>query len=207
MGRIAVVDYSMGNLHSMAKALLRVAPSARVVVTSDPEEIARAERVVFPGVGALADCMAALDQLGLKEAVVEAAREKPFLGVCLGLQALFEWSEEGAREGLGILEGKVVRFPRAHRSGERLKVPHMGWNRVFPLNDHPLWRGIEPGSWFYFVHSYYVPLCQESAAVCEYGLEFSAAVARENLFAVQFHPEKSQKKGLQLLENFVHWKP
>ena len=212
MATIAVVDYQMGNLHSMAKALERVAPRASIVVTASPREIERASRVVFPGVGALSDYMAALERVGLREVVSQAAREKPFLGVCLGLQALFEWSEEGRTQGLGILKGKVVRFPRNHRSrrGERLKVPHMGWNQIFPRDPaHPLWRGIQPGSWFYFVHSYYVRPAEEGlvAARCEYGFPFPAAVCRANLVAVQFHPEKSQDKGLHLLENFVHWSP
>lgn len=211
MPKVAVIDYQMGNLHSMAKALERVAPRACIVVTSSPQEIKQADRVVFPGVGALADCMQALDTLGLRESVVRAAQEKPFLGVCLGLQALFEWSEEGETEGLGILPGKIVRFPRDHRSrrGERLKVPHMGWNRVFPIREHPLWEGIPAGSWFYFVHSYYA-LPEKAAtilATCEYGFDWTAATGGDNLFAVQFHPEKSQCVGLKLLENFINWNP
>ncbi len=205
---IAVVDYGMGNLHSVAKALEHVAPDANVVVTGNPETIRAAVRVVFPGQGAAPDCMAEIRALGLEEAIREAARSKPFLGICMGLQVLFEHSEEGPTPCLGLLPGRVVRFPEDLREadGSRLKVPHMGWNNVYQ-RPHPLWRGIADGARFYFVHSYYVQPARQEDAVgfSRYGVEFACACARDNLFAVQFHPEKSARDGLQLLANFVRW--
>lgn len=206
---IAVVDYGMGNLRSVSKAVEHVAPSLNVVVTSEPDEVRAARRVVFPGQGAMPDCMRELDARGLRPAVLEAARSKPFLGICIGLQMLFEMSEEGNVPGLGLLKGSVVRFP-AHglgASGERLKVPHMGWNQVQQTLEHPLWSGIAQGTRFYFVHSYY-PAPSKRELIAGYSLypfPFACAVARENLFAVQFHPEKSQEAGLRLLSNFVQW--
>jgi glutamine amidotransferase len=207
---IAVVDYGMGNLRSVAKALEHVAPGASVVVTSDPEVIAGAGKVVFPGVGAMPDCIRELEQRGLKTAVVEAARTKPFLGICLGMQALFEFSEEGNVAGLGILPGTVRRFPAdqmVDAKGQKLKVPHIGWNEVHQAMDHPLWAGIPDGSRFYFVHSYYVEAGGPDlvAAFTPYPFSFASAVARGNIFAVQFHPEKSQSAGLKLLGNFALW--
>lgn len=209
---IAVIDYGMGNLRSVAKAIEHVAAGLPVVVTADPAIVARAERVVFPGQGAMPDCMRELEARGLRPAVLEAARNKPFLGICIGEQMLFTRSEEGQAAGLGIFPGTVERFPVAHRdrlSGERLKVPHMGWNRVAQTQAHPLWAGIADCSRFYFVHSYCVqapdsPLCAGST---DYGLRFTSAVAADNIFAVQFHPEKSARDGLQLLHNFVGWRP
>jgi glutamine amidotransferase len=204
---IAVVDYGMGNIRSVSKALERVAPQARVVVTADPDAIRAAERVVVPGQGALPDCMRQLAASGAREAVIEAARQKPFLGVCVGMQMLFEHGEEGDTPGLALLAGEVPRLPDARASG--LKVPHMGWNEVLPQRAHALWQGIAAGTRFYFVHSYY-PAPREAAlvaALCLYGVAFTCAVARDNIFAVQFHPEKSQTVGLQLLSNFVHWRP
>ncbi|MCS6786581.1 MAG: imidazole glycerol phosphate synthase subunit HisH [Thiobacillaceae bacterium] len=207
---IAVIDYGMGNLHSVAKALEHVAPHARVVVTSEPAALAAADRVVFPGQGAAPDCMRAIDALGLREAILQAARNKPLLGICMGLQVLFEASEEGDTACLGVLPGRVVRFPRELRAhdGTRLKVPHMGWNSV-RQNAHPLWTGIPDGARFYFVHSYYVVPAQPELAVgySAYPDEFVCACARANLFAVQFHPEKSARDGLRLLENFTRWNP
>ncbi len=207
---IAVVDYGMGNLRSVAKALEHVAPGSAVVITSDPEMVARAQRVVFPGVGAMSSCVHELDQRGLRQAVIEAAASKPFLGICLGMQALFEFSEEGDAEGLGVLRGKVRRFPAeamVDGQGEKLKVPHVGWNKVHSTLSHPLWRDILPGARFYFVHSYYVePVVPDVvAAFTHYPFAFASAIARDNLFAVQFHPEKSQAAGLALLRNFVRW--
>lgn len=210
--RIAVVDYGMGNLRSVAKALEHVAPRAEVRVSSDPAEIARAGRVVVPGQGAMPDCMRELEARGLREAVLEAARARPFLGICIGLQMLFDWSEEGGARGLGLFAGAVRRFsePLADpASGARLKVPHMGWNQVRQTAAHALWQGIADGARFYFVHSYYA---DEAAAgvrsgSTDYGIVFTCAVARNNIFAVQFHPEKSQAAGLQLLSNFIHWQP
>lgn len=213
MTSVAVVDYGMGNLRSVCKAIEHVAPGKSVVITSDPEVVARAERVVFPGQGAMPDCMRELDARGLREAVVQAAASRPFLGICIGQQMLFEHSEEGNVPGIGILPGEVVRFPgrgaMVGADGCHLKVPHMGWNEVIARNQHPLWRGIAPASRFYFVHSYYVvpAVAADIAADTDYGLRFTSAVARDNIFAVQFHPEKSAQAGLMLLENFVGWKP
>ena len=206
--KIAVVDYGMGNLRSVSKALEHVAPEASVVVTARPEDVLAAERVVVPGQGAMPDCMRELRARGLADAVVEATRTKPFLGICIGMQMLFEHGEEGDTAGLGVLAGTVPRFVPPV-GGVRLKVPHMGWNEVFQARGHALWNGIADASRFYFVHSYY-PAPRDPAVTageCVYGLRFTCAVARDNLFAVQFHPEKSQSAGLQLLHNFVHWRP
>ncbi|WP_333842105.1 imidazole glycerol phosphate synthase subunit HisH [Pelomicrobium sp.] len=209
-GRIAVVDYGMGNLRSVAKALEHVSPDARVEITRDPAVVEAADRVVFPGQGAMPDCMRELTATGLREAVVAAAREKPFLGICIGLQMLFEWSEEGNVAGLAVLPGKVLRFPShamVDAEGRKLKVPHMGWNQVYPVIEHPLWRGIPTDARFYFVHSYY-PEPGDPGLVAAYSLypfAFTCAVAHGNVFAVQFHPEKSQAVGLQLLANFIAW--
>ena len=207
---IAVVDYGMGNLRSVAKALEHVAPAKAIVVTSDPAAIRAAGRVVFPGQGAMPDSMRAMDARGLRAPLLEAANSKPFLGLCIGLQMLFERSEEGDTPGLGILAGKVVRFPAAtalNGQGEKLKVPHMGWNQVYQTVSHPMWDGIPDGSRFYFVHSYYVdtPDPELVAGTSRYPSSFTCAVARNNIFAVQFHPEKSQSAGLRLLSNFVSW--
>ncbi|HEX2199581.1 MAG TPA: imidazole glycerol phosphate synthase subunit HisH [Burkholderiales bacterium] len=202
--RIAVVDYGMGNLRSVAKAIEHVAPHADVAVTSDANRIGEAERVVVPGQGAMGDCMRQLAQSGAREAVLEAARRKPFLGICVGLQMLFEHGEEGDTDGLGVLPGEVPRF-----RVPGLKVPHMGWNEVAQARTHPLWSQIADGSRFYFVHSYYPAPGDGSltAGTAVYGKPFTCAVARDNIFAVQFHPEKSQSAGLQLLSNFVRWRP
>ncbi|MFZ4499759.1 MAG: imidazole glycerol phosphate synthase subunit HisH [Burkholderiales bacterium] len=213
-GRIAVVDYGMGNLRSVAKALEYVAPGARVEATADAAAIAAADRVVFPGQGAMPDAMRELRARDLVTVLRDAIAAKPFLGICLGLQALFEHSEEGDCHGLGILPGRVRRFAPpagAHSGGERLKVPHMGWNTVTQTPQaggvHPLWQGIADDSRFYFVHSYYVEPADPAlaAGTSEYPGRFCCAVARESLFATQFHPEKSQAAGLALLRNFVNW--
>ena len=210
MADIAVVDYGMGNLRSVQQALRTVAPNASIVVTDDPHEVAQASRVVFPGQGAMPDCMRELDARGLRAAVLEAAHNKPFLGICIGLQMLFEHSAEGNIPGLGILKGSVVRFASNLRDeqGNKLKVPHMGWNQVHH-NEHPLWDNIAQDARFYFVHSYYVQPqdVQLAQATSSYPQPFTCAVARDNLFAVQFHPEKSQSAGLTLLRNFVSWDP
>jgi glutamine amidotransferase len=208
---IAVIDYGMGNLRSVSKALEHVAPGVRVLVTSDPREVAAADRVVFPGQGAMPDCMRELAARGLRPAVLEATRNKPFLGLCIGLQMLFEASEEGDTPGLAVLPGTVRRFPAAtmrNAPGGPLKVPHMGWNQV-QTNDHPLWADIPQGSRFYYVHSYYADTTDPDlvAGTTTYGFPFTCAAARDNIFAVQFHPEKSQAAGLRLLANFVNWKP
>jgi imidazole glycerol-phosphate synthase subunit HisH len=194
----------MGNLRSVSKALEHVAPKARVMVTADPKTILSSERVVVPGQGAMPDCMRQLGESGAREAVIAAARDKPWLGLCIGLQMLFERGEEGDTPGLGLLPGRVPRL-----SVQGLKVPHMGWNEVFQARAHPLWEGIADRSRFYFVHSYY-PAPRDAAvtaATCVYGAPFTCAIARDNIFAVQFHPEKSQSAGLQLLSNFVRWRP
>jgi glutamine amidotransferase len=205
--KIAVVDYGMGNVRSVSHALQHVAPAAEVFVTHDPERIRAADRVVVPGQGALPDCMRELEASGAREAVLEATRAKPFLGTCVGMQMLFEQGEEGNARGLGVLAGNVPRFPAARM--QRLQVPHIGWNEVVQRREHPLWRGIASGSRFYFVHSYFPQPRDASltAATCVYGVAFTCAVARDNIFAVQFHPEKSASAGLQLLSNFVDWRP
>lgn len=212
MTSIAVIDYGMGNLRSVSKALEHVAPDADVQVTSDPKIVRQAERVVFPGQGAMPDCMREMDARGLRPAVLEAARSKPFLGICIGLQMLFERSEEGDTSGLGVFPGQVKRFPQQQMKdaqGGKLKVPHMGWNEVMQAEPHALWRGIADASRYYFVHSYYVEAGKPElvAGYSVYGFPFTCAVAQDNIFAVQFHPEKSQTAGLALLANFVTWKP
>jgi glutamine amidotransferase len=207
---IAIIDYGMGNLRSVYQALRTVAPDASIAVTDNPQEVEQAARVVFPGQGAMPDCVRELELRGLRAAVLHAARTKPFLGICIGLQMLFEHSEEGDIPGLGILPGRVVRFASnlCDAQNNKLKVPHMGWNQV-QHGDHPLWEGIEQNARFYFVHSYYV--CPEDARLVQatscYPESFVCAIARDNLFAVQFHPEKSQDAGLRLLKNFVNWVP
>jgi imidazole glycerol-phosphate synthase subunit HisH len=209
---IAVVDYGMGNLRSVSKALEHVAQTKKVVVTSEPELIYEAERVVFPGQGAMPDCIRELDLRGLRQSVVEATHQKPFLGICIGLQMLFEHSEEGGAAGLGVFSGEVKRFTSESMhdvDGNKLKVPHMGWSRVDQKIKHPMWSGIEDGERFYYVHSYYVVPKEPTliAGQTSYPDPFTCAIAKNNLFAVQFHPEKSAQAGLQLLSNFVHWNP
>lgn len=213
MADVAIIDYGMGNLRSVCKALEHVASGASVVVTSDPDVVRASARVVFPGQGAMPDCMNELAARGLREAVLEASQSKPFLGICVGEQMLFEHSEEGDVPGLGVFAGLVVRFPPAESmktaDGGHLKVPHMGWNRVNQTLAHPLWAGIETGERFYFVHSYHVVPADSAleAAHTEYGVRFTCAVSRDNIFAVQFHPEKSASAGLKLLSNFIAWAP
>ena len=200
--KIAVVDYGLGNLRSVSKALEHVAPEAEVVVTAEPGAISSSERVVVPGQGTLPDCMRQLEASGAREAVVAAAARKPFLGICIGLQMLFERGEEGDTAGLGVLPGRVPRFALTG-----LKIPHIGWNEVHQAASHPLWNGIANGARFYFVHSYYVEAGNPElvAAFTHYPFAFACAVARNNIFAVQFHPEKSQAAGLKLLANFAEW--
>jgi glutamine amidotransferase len=211
MTDIAIVDYGMGNLRSVAKALEHVAPEAVIAVTNNPEVVRKAERVVVPGQGAMPDCLHELDRRGLREAVQDAAANKPFLGICIGLQMLFDSSEEGNVSGLGIVPGRVKRFPARAMKDEKeqkLKVPHMGWNQVHQAVGHPLWKNIANDSRFYFVHSYYVETADaDSAGYSAYPFPFTCAVAKDNIFAVQFHPEKSHVAGLALLDNFVRWKP
>lgn len=209
--RLAIIDYGMGNLHSVASAINHLAPEVEVEITADGERIQAADHVIFPGVGAIRDCMAEILRLGVDRTVKEAlASGKPVLAICVGMQALMAFSEENQGvDCLDILPGQVRRFPAdvLDEDGSQLKVPHMGWNQVAQLGDHPLWRGIAQNSYFYFVHSYYVESGDSSqvAGRCHYGVDFSAALQRNNLFAVQFHPEKSHTDGLRLLKNFVAW--
>lgn len=211
--KIVVVDYGMGNLRSVAKALEKVAPAgATVQISSDAAVVKAADRVVVPGQGAMHDCMREFMARGLYDVVREAAQAKPFLGVCVGMQMLFDHSEEGDTPGLGFIPGRVRRFldGMTGPDGSRLKVPHMGWNEVQPTHpEHPIWAGIEPGARFYFVHSYYCqPDAPEAAAAqTAYGSSFTSAVAQANIFSVQFHPEKSAAAGLRLLSNFMNWRP
>jgi len=212
MTTVAVIDYGMGNLRSVCKAIEHAAPSARVLLTTDAADIGRADRVVFPGQGAIRGCTEALERHGLRAVLGDVLRSRPFLGICLGLQALYPWSEEGGgTPGLDVLGGRVLLFPpeKMHdpSTGRSLKVPHMGWNEVEQVRPHPLWEGIPQRSRFYFVHSYYADSQDPDsvAGTTDYGVRFTSAAARGNIFAVQFHPEKSQKAGLKLLENFVNW--
>jgi glutamine amidotransferase len=213
METVAVVDYGMGNLRSVSQAVAHVASAsdARVIVTANPEEVHAADRVVLPGQGAMRDCMRELAASGLKEAVLHAAANKPLFGVCVGMQMLLDWSEEQDTPGLGLLPGRVVRFRlegRRQDDGSRFKVPQMGWNRV-AQRPHPLWHGVPDGAWYYFVHSYYAQPSEprHTAGTTDYGGRFTCAVARDNIFATQFHPEKSAADGLTLYRNFLRWKP
>lgn len=207
--RIAIIDYGMGNLHSAANALKHVGPDAEIRVTSDAEVIRSADRVMFPGVGAIRDCMNEIHRLGFDKLLIEQIAEKPVLAICVGMQAMMEFSEEnGGTQGLGLFQGKVSFFGATHAQSQvaGLKVPHMGWNQVHQ-RPHPMWQGIPQDSRFYFVHSYAVPLETTECAVgvTAYGIDFVSALARDNLFATQFHPEKSHSAGLQLLQNFLNW--
>lgn len=216
---IAIVDYGMGNLRSVYQAFHHVAPDANVVIAHTPEEIISAERVVLPGQGAMPDCMKHLEESGLLEALIDAAKNKPLLGVCVGEQMLFDQSAEVRANAntawtpcLGLIPGEVRRFELAGKlqpDGSAYKVPHMGWNQVRQDRQHPLWSGIPDLTSFYFVHSYYVvPQRKEDiAGSTEYGDWFTSAVARDNIFATQFHPEKSAEYGLKLYKNFVSWQP
>lgn len=212
MKKIVVVDYGMGNLRSVAQALRAVAPEANVLISGEVADIESADRIVLPGQGAMPDCMRSLRESGVQEALMVAARNKPLLGVCIGEQMLFDASEEGDAAGLGLLPGKVVRFQldgQLQEDGSRFKVPQMGWNQVQQNASHPMWSDIADNSYFYFVHSYYARPEQgaHTVGVTVYGAPFSCAVARDNIFATQFHPEKSAATGLQLYKNFVHWNP
>jgi glutamine amidotransferase len=210
--RISVIDYGMGNLRSVSKAVEHVAGSGdEVLVTDNPELILSSDRVVFPGQGAARDCMAAISDHHLNQAVLEAAATRPFLGICMGLQVLLEYSEENeGTELLGLIPGQVRHFEKDMDGpdGRRLKIPQMGWNRVKHRTDHPMWADIQQDSRFYFVHSYFISPDDENlvAATTDYGISYTSAIAKDNLFAVQFHPEKSADDGLQLLKNFVNWK-
>ena len=212
MKKIVVVDYGMGNLRSVAQALRAVAPEKDILVSGAASDLKEAERIVLPGQGAMPDCMASLEKSGLKDTLLDAARKKPVFGICVGEQMLFDWSEEGDTRCLGLLPGKVVRFRldnRVQPDGSRFKVPQMGWNRVKQVNPHPLWEGIADNSFFYFVHSFHVvpDSLEQMVGETEYGMPFCSAVAHENIFATQFHPEKSADVGLRLYRNFIHWNP
>ena len=202
---IAIIDYGIGNLRSVHNAVSFISPQTKSIVTSDPDVVSRADRVIFPGQGAMPDCILQLEKRGLKESVIEAAKQKPFLGICLGLQMLFETSEEGDVNGFGLLPGAVKRFQL--NENERIKIPHMGWNKVHLSNTHPMWNKIDSDSRFYFVHSFYAEVTNKSLemATSSHGEKFTCAIAKDNIFAVQFHPEKSSELGLQLLKNFISW--
>lgn len=202
---IAIIDYGIGNLRSVHNAVSFISPKTKSIITSDPDMVARADKVIFPGQGAMPDCISQLNSRGLKESVIEAAKQKPFLGICLGLQMLLEKSEEGNVNGFGLLPGIVKRFQP--NKNERIKIPHMGWNKVDLLNPHPMWDKISSASRFYFVHSFYAEVKDKSLvmATSSHGEKFTCAIAKDNIFAVQFHPEKSSELGLQLLNNFITW--
>jgi len=215
MSYVAVVDYGMGNLRSVSQAVAHVARTAedvKVIVTGNPEEVFLAERIVLPGQGAMRDCMRELADSGLKDAVLDALRSKPVMGVCVGMQMLLDHSEEQDTPGLGVIHGRVKRFRldgQTQPDGSRFKVPQMGWNRVRQAHTHALWRGVADNVWFYFVHSFYAEPAdvRHSAGITEYGAGFTSAIARDNIFATQFHPEKSAADGLMLYRNFLTWKP
>jgi glutamine amidotransferase len=214
MSTVAVVDYGMGNLRSVSQAVMHVAVGSGVdvIVTRSPQDVLAADRVVLPGQGAMRDCMRELHDSGLKDAVLHAAGHKPLLGVCVGMQMLLDHSEEQDTPGLGLIPGRVRRFQLAGQlqpDGSRYKVPQMGWNRVRQAQPHALWAGVSDDSWFYFVHSYYAAPTdpRHSAGQTDYGAPFTCAVARDNIFATQFHPEKSAEQGLALYRNFLHWQP
>jgi imidazole glycerol-phosphate synthase subunit HisH len=211
---VAIVDYGMGNLRSVSQAVLHVAKGSgfEVIITSQPEEVLRAERVVLPGQGAMPDCMRELRESGLLQAVLHAAAHKPLMGVCVGMQMLLSRSEEGPTDCLGLFAGDVRRFQlesRMQADGSRYKVPQMGWNQVIQVQPHPVWADIPDNAYFYFVHSFYAQPCEAHHSVGEsnYGSRFTCALARDNIFATQFHPEKSAGHGLALYRNFLHWKP
>ncbi len=213
--KVAVVDYGMGNLRSVAQAVMHAASvvdHADVVVTSDPQVVRDAHRVVLPGQGAMPDCMRELRESGLMDAVLDAAHKKPLFGVCVGMQMLLDHSAEGDTPGLGLIPGEVVKFDLAGRTqadGSRFKVPQMGWNQVLQTRAHPMWQDVPDNSYFYFVHSFYARPkdLAHSAAQTDYGGFFTCAVSRDNIFATQFHPEKSAAHGLALYRNFLHWNP
>jgi len=210
--KIVVVD-GLGNLRSVVQALRTAAPEADVLVSNAAEDIDRADRIVLPGQGAMRDCMTSLRESGAEEAVLRAAKTRPVMGVCVGEQMLFDASEEnGGTPGLGLLPGKVVRFQldgKLQADGSRFKVPQMGWNRVRQSRRHPLWDGVDDGSYFYFVHSYYAAPenAQDTIGEADYGAPYCCAVGRDNIVATQFHPEKSAEAGLRLYRNFIHWNP
>lgn len=217
MNTIAIIDYGMGNFHSVARALQAAAPDANIRICRQAADIEQASKIVFPGQGAMRDCMRTLNESGMRDALMRAVRNKPLLGICVGEQILFDHSDEGDVACLQVLPGHIARFTgpqfASNSSGntpvELLKVPHMGWNRVSQQRSHPLWHNIPDNSYFYFVHSYYAQPANDAltVGVSQYGVSFTCAVALDNVFAVQFHPEKSAHHGLQLYRNFVDWRP
>ena len=218
---VAVVDYVMGNLFSMAQAVRHAAQGRGfdVIITAKPDEVRAAERIILPGQGAMPDCMRELHESGLQDSVLEAAASKPMFGVCVGMQMLLDQSHEGRKEspgvptaGLGLIHGEVIKFElggQLQADGSRYKVPQMGWNQVIQAQDHPIWQGVPDASFFYFVHSFYAQPsdARHSVGQTDYGKRFSAAIARDNIFSTQFHPEKSATQGLSLYKNFLHWNP
>jgi len=211
---VAVVDYGMGNLRSVSQAVMHVARDSgvEVIVTSKPDEVFAAERIVLPGQGAMPDCMRELRDSGLQDAVLHAAANKPLMGVCVGMQMLLSRSEEGPTDGLGLIDGEVRKFRlegRLQPDGSRFKVPQMGWNQVIQARTHPIWAGVPDAAYFYFVHSFYAAPSdpRHSVGETDYGARFTCALARDNIFATQFHPEKSAEHGLALYRNFLHWNP
>jgi glutamine amidotransferase len=211
---VAVVDYGMGNLRSVSQAVMHVARGSGVdvIVTSKPEEVFAADRIVLPGQGAMPDCMRELRESGLQDAVLHAAAHKPLMGVCVGMQMMLAHSDEGPTDGLGLIAGDVVRFQlegRLQPDGSRYKVPQMGWNQVVQARPHAIWAGVPDGAYFYFVHSFHAAPSdpRHSVGETDYGSRFTSALARDNIFATQFHPEKSAAHGLALYRNFLHWKP
>ncbi|HTH78832.1 MAG TPA: imidazole glycerol phosphate synthase subunit HisH [Ramlibacter sp.] len=214
MKTVAVVDYGMGNLRSVSNAVRHVAQGTgyEVIVTQRPEVVRAAERIVLPGQGAMPDCMREFRESGLMESVLEGAAGKPLMGVCVGMQMMLDRSSEGPTDGLGLVHGEVLKFDLAGQlqpDGSRYKVPQMGWNRVVQSQPHALWAGVPDGSYFYFVHSFYARPsdARHSVGEADYGVRFTAAIARDNIFATQFHPEKSADQGLALYRNFLHWNP
>lgn len=214
MKTVAVVDYGMGNLRSVSNAVRHVAQGTgyEVIVTQKPEDVRAAERIVLPGQGAMPDCMREFRESGLMESVLEGAANKPLMGVCVGMQMMLDRSDEGPTDGLGLIHGEVLKFDLAGKlqpDGSRYKVPQMGWNRVVQSQPHALWAGVADGSYFYFVHSFYARPsdARHSVGEADYGVRFTAAIARDNIFATQFHPEKSADQGLALYRNFLHWNP
>mgnify|MGYP001445419789 FL=1 len=202
---IAIIDYGVGNLRSVHNAVNFITPKKKSIVTNDPDQVIKADKIIFPGQGAMPGCVKELEKRGLKEVLIESAKQKPFLGICLGLQMLFDISDEGNQKGFGLLPGKVTKFKNDYK--DRIKIPHMGWNSVMQSNEHPMWRNIKSGSKFYFVHSYFAQPTDKKMVVgeTEHGENFVSAVAKDNIFACQFHPEKSAVIGLKLLENFISW--
>ena len=218
---VAIVDYGMGNLFSMAQAVRRAAVGSgfEVVLTARPDEVRAAERIILPGQGAMPDCMRELLESGLQDSVLEAAASKPMFGVCVGMQMLLDHSHEGRKDspgqgtpGLGLIHGEVIKFElngQVQADGSRFKVPQMGWNQVQQAQNHPIWADVPDASYFYFVHSFYAQPsdARHSVGLTDYGKRFSAAIARDNIFATQFHPEKSAAQGLSLYKNFLSWNP